>query len=113
MKRDLELVAKLLIAIEATPPGEVGLRLPDGYDSNLIQDHLCIMWDAGLIEAIDASSSSGRQLFVQRMTWSGHEFLDSVRKGDFMEQLRSKWKDAPFEVVRELAMAYAKKKLGL
>jgi len=113
MKRDMELVAKLLLAIENMPPGEPGLHFPEGYDQKLIMDHLFIMWDAGLVEATDASSSSGRHVMVQRMTWMGHEFLDSIQKGDVWQQLRSKLKDAPFEVVLDLAKALARKKFGL
>lgn len=113
MKRDMELVAKLLLALEESEAGEMGLLFPEGVDPKLIVDHLFIMSDAGLIEATDSSSSDGRDLLVDRMTWAGHEFLDSIRKGDLWSQLRTKFKDAPFEAVRELAMAMTKKKLGL
>ena len=113
MQRDMELIAKLLLQIEKMPPGEEGLHFSGGYDPKLITDHLFIMWDAGLIDAHDCSSSDGRNIMVNRMTWSGHEFLDNIRKGDIWDQLGSKLKEAPFEVVLDIAKSYARKKFGL
>ena len=113
MKRDMELVGKLLLGIESMPPGEQGFQPVEGYEYGLMVDHLFIMADAGLIDADDSSSSSGRDILVHRMTWTGHEFLDSIRKGDVWQQLATKWKHAPYEVVLELTKSLAKKKLGL
>lgn len=113
MKRDMELVVKLLMKIEERSPGESGLDWPEGYDEKLMIDHLFIMSDAGLILGLDASSRAGRHFTVTRMTWFGHEFLDSVRKGDIWDQLKAKLRDAPFEAVFDIAKSYAKKRLGL
>jgi hypothetical protein len=117
MKRDMELVANILLEIEKMPPNNRGdrLRVP-GYDDDTISEHIVIMKDAGLIYAwkTDGLPPDGRrEMRASRLTWAGHEFLDAVRKGDVWEQLKSKWKDAPYEVVLELAKSYAKKKLGL
>jgi hypothetical protein len=109
----MELVAKLLLAIEEMPAGDYGLHYPDGYDNKVVTDHLYIMWDAGLVDARDESSSDGRYIVVNRMTWEGHEFLDAVRKGDIWQQLGARLKDAPFDVVLDIAKSLAKKKLGL
>jgi hypothetical protein len=109
----MELVAKLLLAIEGMAPGERGFELPEGYDEKLITDHLFIMWDAGLIDGRDVSCQDCRRFMLDRMTWAGHEFLDSIQKGDAWQQLRSKWKDAPFEIVLDLAKALVKQKFGL
>ena len=59
MKRDMELVRAILLAMEDSPstgPGE--LVIPD-YDTEAVMYHLKIMREAGLIKAVDASSADG------------------------------------------------------
>ena len=90
MKRDMELVRELLIAIEASAPLDVGdgdseerivgQGLPARQPETLVY-HLCLLRDAAFIEATPVMNSKGinRAIKVYRLTWDGHEFLDVAR----------------------------------
>lgn len=54
---------------------------------------------------------------VQRLTFEGHEFLDSIRHDGFLHELKSKAEDEgsslPLTVIKELGTQFLRKKLGL
>lgn len=80
MKRDIELIIRLLAVIEERPAEDSGLELYlDDVDDEHVQYNLGLMKEAGLIKAIDATSSDGIQYLPIRLTWTGHDFLDSAR----------------------------------
>ena len=54
------------------------VNLPDA-PGEAIQHHLLFRIEAGLIETVDASSMDGLHCICRRLTWSGHEFLESAR----------------------------------
>ena len=82
MKRDLSLVREILFRCEAIPAGEA----PETKDlAGLAADHatlaahIGIMADAGLLAVVNASSHDGEDYIIVKVTWAGHEFLQSVR----------------------------------
>lgn len=75
MKRDMELVRKILLAIEKE--GEAAEV--DGYEEEIIQSHVGLLRQAGLVNAIDASSFDGEAYIVRGLTWEGHDFIESAR----------------------------------
>ena len=81
MKRDIELVKLILEHFEAKEdwPHEKGLRIP-GYELELTQYHLQIMYEAEFIDAEPIRTEKGRlyDLLPFRSTWKGHEFLDTI-----------------------------------
>lgn len=80
LKRDIELIIRLLAVIEERPAEDSGLELYlDDVDDEHVQYNLGLMKEAGLIKAIDATSSDGIQYLPIRLTWTGHDFLDSAR----------------------------------
>ena len=80
MKRDMDLVRDILIEMEKWPAnhrsGEIAIeaRTPEE-----IMHHVGLMHEAGLIEAIDASSHDGEAWLPVKILWDGHEFLDAAR----------------------------------
>ena len=59
MKRDMDLVRKLIFAIEEHPPDSVPDRLAvEGFTDEQVGYHLSIMLDAGLVQGCDASTSA-------------------------------------------------------
>ena len=60
MKRDMELVRQILLAIEAHKDMKQKIKPEiEGYSEEQIMYHVKILADAGLIEAIDVSSHRG------------------------------------------------------
>lgn len=82
MKRDMDLVRKLLFYLEENqgtellPASEIAI---DGYEADAIYYNLKIMGEGGLIAGRDISTLDCRDYIIYYITWEGHEFLDSVR----------------------------------
>ncbi len=79
MKRDMDLIRKVLISLEEREDAGAGPLQIDGYDEPLISYHVMLLAEAGLIEATDMSGSNSIEWMPERLTWSGHEFLDLAR----------------------------------
>ena len=116
MKRDLDLVRKLLIFFEEKPgPGVIQDVHIEGYDDIMVMYHLNLMYDAGLLncEAECSSSTPSRVIRVHPfdLTWEGHEFLAKVRNEGVWQRIKTtlgaKGGSLAFSVVNELATKYA------
>lgn len=82
MKRDMDLVRRLLLAIEQNEDNPMGWldNYYDGEESpEVISYHIALLADADLVNALDASSMSSYRVNPSRLTWQGHEFLDKIR----------------------------------
>ncbi len=77
MKRDMDLVRAILLAMEA---GEDPLKMA-GYDEMTLGHHCWLMIDGGLIDGrpwgLDQDPLP--RGWPQSIRWEGHEFLDAVR----------------------------------
>ncbi len=81
MKRDMDLIRKILFEIEQRPPLK-GRFVPvelEGYTEDVINYHVMLLDEAGLIKAQNLTSHSGGLYVPVRLTWQGHEFLDAAR----------------------------------
>ncbi len=79
MQRDMDLARKLLFEIEREPytvmPLEIDLA---GYSSEVVEYHIILLVEAGLIEAQEPLANSDLWR-AKRLTWQGHEFVDAIR----------------------------------
>ena len=90
MKRDMDLVRGILLALEEHEFGFAPRELKvEGYTEEQISYHAYIMMEGGLVEGCDvtAISSDSPGADLSRLTWSGHEFLDVARED-------GQWKEA-------------------
>lgn len=82
MKRDMDLVREILLFVESQPAEinllDVAVELP-GRDYGSTVGHIQILEDAGLLIARKSSDSAGTDWRVERLTWQGHEFIDSAK----------------------------------
>lgn len=82
MKRDMDLVRGILLAIEANESGRAPQKLSvDGYTDEQIGYHVLIMMEAGVVVGRE-SKEIGRppNARATRLTWEGHDFLDASRE---------------------------------
>jgi hypothetical protein len=98
MKRDMELMRKMLFEIESCD--DVFLPSDDPTDYRLIASHLLLLQEGGLIAGIEEIERPGGELIVQvkaqpRLTWAGHEFVDAARS-------ETLWKEATGKIGSEL-----------
>ncbi|MEK7761281.1 MAG: DUF2513 domain-containing protein [Nitrospirota bacterium] len=115
MKRDLELIRKLLIFFEEKEsPQQVEVPPIEGYDELAIKYHLVLLHDAGLLRCEPVrSSTSDRVIYVLPfdLTWEGHEFLAKVKNEGVWKKIRvvvaAKGGSLAFSVVNQLATRFA------
>ena len=81
MKRDLELIRKMVLAIEDDPSGWAPALKFEEYADAQVGYHAYLLLDAGLAEGKDISTtgSAAPRGFISRLTWEGHEFADAAR----------------------------------
>ena len=118
MKRDLELVREILLAIEASgsTQGTIDLSLPD-RDPELVSYQVKLLSQAGLVDATDLSTMDGFEWVPRSLTWSGHEFLDAARNetvwNKAMSTLKDKATSVPFEIVKAVVIKACKDFIGV
>ena len=117
MKRDMDLVRRILLEMETNvlAGGEGDLEL-EGYDAETIAYHVIIMEEAGLLVAIDISTLDSIAAVPVRLTWAGHEFLESVRDDTMWRNVKTQTEKAGglvFEVMKTVAGALMLRQLGL
>lgn len=88
MKRDLELIRIILLQIEQHVVLEPFDMQIDGYEQGLVNFHLQLLDEAGLIEIFLDKDETGSILIAQpiRITWNGYEFLDMARNNSIWEK---------------------------
>lgn len=80
MKRDMELIRKIMFKIESDYTGE-SLRSPEieGYDKVTVAEHCRLMYEYGLLDEykpIGADNAPVIFFFVGNLTWAGYDFFE-------------------------------------
>lgn len=105
MKRDMELVRKLLFLAEEDGKDD---ELCEEYGQDVVAGHVAILLDAKLIVGEVVCNEVGEPVasVILRLTWAGHEFLDNARNDTIWRGVLSKIKSAAltvsFDVLAEL-----------
>lgn len=113
MKRDMELIREILLAIEAngSTQGTIDLQIP-GRDSETVSYHVKLLAQAGLVDATDLSTMHGFEWAPRSLTRTGHEFLDAARNDTVWQKAMAKLKgqaaSVPFEVVKAVVIQTCK-----
>ncbi len=120
MKRDMNLIRRILLEIEASDQVSVPGDDPEAY--RRIAYYLLQLQDGELITGIDSTESVGGEMLVLvktqlRLTWSGHEFVDAARSEELwseaMEKSRSAVGTISFGMLTELLTHLAKQRLAM
>lgn len=119
MKRDLELVRKILLTIEDSPGGYAPDLKIDGYTDSQIGYHAYLIIDAGLAHGSDISSM-GRDSpegMITNLNWAGHEFAEAARDDTrwkkAMNIVKDKSGSVTMDVLKELLTSLMKAAIGL
>ena len=118
MKRDMELIREIRLAVEEapSPDDDIELILVD-HAPEVVSYHVKLLHQAGLIEAVDRSTMDEFEWSPRSLTWSGHEFLDAARSSTVWQKTMSKLKEqaasAPFEIVKATLMHVYRESFGI
>jgi hypothetical protein len=118
MKRDLDYIRELLLAIEADSrlDGTGLVHFAPSSDSGRsceeLAYHLTLLIEAGFLKG----EPTGQIPMISRLTWDGHEFLDDIRDPEIWGKTKERAKTVAglgLQFVWEIAKAEIKTKLGL
>ncbi len=121
MRRDMELIRKILLEAEQDE-SDHGLSdfLIPGYTTDQVGYHVYLLKNAGLVEGpIHFASGSVKVEFygINRLTFAGHEFLDSIRSDSVWAKVKGKLDEfggtASLVVIQQLAEHVMKAGLGI
>lgn len=114
MQRDMELIRKILFAIEEryVDTALIGNEMSiEGYDMKTVAYHCAILHDAGMVYDYKGQYADG-ELYVfgvGRLTWDGHEFLDKIKSDTVWNKTKDTMKKQgiPFvlDAVKQIATA--------
>ena len=85
MKRDFNLIRRILIDVENMPPGEDydSIEHLSEYDPMVVYEHIDLLlpdeanFVKGMIVRVDNGEVAGFR--IERLTWQGHDFLDASK----------------------------------
>jgi uncharacterized protein DUF2513 len=122
MKRDMELIRKILLAVEASPsgwaPSEVHELQMEGYSEEEVGYHALLVIEAGFAKGEDMTGAGlSPRGFLYRLTWQGHEFLDAARDDTRWNKawtiVREKAGSVTVDVLKQVLTGLMKDALGL
>lgn len=119
MTRDMDVIRTLLLRLEGRYKG-IGTLIFDHGDEELAiegVDALAVTYNLGLL--VEAGFVNGRvtgtgDFMMEGMTWSGHDFLDSVRDDEIWRRTKEGVGLAggfTFDLMKALAKGYITKKV--
>lgn len=98
MKRDFDLIRRILHDAEDMPAMSTISNIPalggtkfryEGFDTNVIAEHVRLLIEAGLMEGTVAPGmESGALIQVKRLTWKGHDFLEAMKDDSIWAQAK-------------------------
>lgn len=87
MKRDFDLIRRILADIENVPAGKSldKITYPE-YDQPIIYEHINILEEAGLIKAKKGPGIA--KVHITGLTWAGHDFLNSAKDDSIWQKAK-------------------------
>ena len=119
MKRDLELIRKMILAIEDSPKGFAPRLTLKGYTQEQIGYHAYLLIDAGYAKGkeVTHNESHSPEAIITRLNWKGHEFADAARDVSrwqkAMELIAEKAGTVTLEIVTQVLTRFMKAALDL
>ncbi|HEX8523206.1 MAG TPA: DUF2513 domain-containing protein [Tepidisphaeraceae bacterium] len=91
MKRDMDLIRKILQQLEEHPAGNAPESVAvDGTDPLVVGYHCALLVEAGLVDgAVQDNMGESPTATIHRLTWQGHEFLDASRSDALWNKVKT------------------------
>lgn len=111
MKRNWDIVRKILLAVEALPDEGSQFNSGEliGHDNEIVAYQMRLLLEAKLIEGGCRNMTGPAWCYAIRLTWAGHEFLDNIRRdsvwNDIKNNAREKGVDLSLDVIKDTAKA--------
>lgn len=115
MKRDMDLIRKILLALEdwseySLPARTINYQLEkDGYSQEVVSYHVWLLADAELV--VTTPEQEDDWWFPVYLTWSGHEFLEAIKDDNRWNKVKKAMNGAGgfvYEVGKQVALELLK-----
>lgn len=121
MKRNLDLIRHILLTTEDSNASELKVNdyVTNQYSIKEISYHITLLIEADYIIALRADNlgSLYPEYIVQRLTYKGHDFLDTIRNDNVFNKTKTVVKSTvgttALTLVKEIAVNCAKDLLGI
>jgi len=119
MKRDWDLIRKIVLTIEDAPSGWAPELSFGGYSEAQVDYHAWLLINAGLAKGRDVSTknSEAPEGMITNLTWAGHEFAEAIRNDNTwnkaMRTVKKKAGNITFDILKQLLSSIIKAALGL
>lgn len=121
MKRDMDLIRRILASVEEKPALEPleGLHYPGEYTDPTIVAHVKLLADAGWIEGgvVDYIGMDMPHVRIERLTNAGHDFIGFARNDTTWKKARARVKKLSMSISLDLFLdvlkSVARHQLGL
>ena len=123
MKRDFDVLRDLLLRAERLDGPIIWVSDIDadedgeyfGYSDEVEREHFRLLKEAGFVsEVFDNQREEAAPRYGYRITWSGYEFLDTIRDDEVWAQTKTSAKAVgafSLEIARDIAMSYIRAEL--
>jgi hypothetical protein len=120
MKRDLELIRKIVLTIEDSESARAPQPLIiKEYTPAQIGYHAWLLVDAGFAKGVDSThiGSDGPEAIILSLTWAGHEFAEAARNENIwktaLTTVKEKTGTITVAVLTQLLSSLLRSALGL
>jgi hypothetical protein len=123
MKRQMDLVKKILLEIEKAEAYDIPLIIEiEGYDESIINYHIKIMFERGLINLFEEPANTTTfdcptQYLADSLTWEGHEFLEVSKNESNWKKVKNIINDKglgfSYDILKALLIQESLKLVGL
>lgn len=120
MKRDMDLVRQILLAIEASPEPTLPQHpVITGVSESDVIYNIMLLKQAGLIDGNDfRAMGQPMPVYISiGLTWAGHEFLDAARDESRWAKAKARlggaFNTVTLGVLQELLVSFAKGTAGI
>ena len=105
MKRDMDLVRRILFEVEKLPPLTARRIEIEGYSMNEVAYHCEMLYRYGLIKRYHGDEIDQLDgvidFWAEDLTWQGHDFLEKIREDTVWNKTKRVMKDKGLPFVLE------------
>jgi hypothetical protein len=118
MRRDFDLIREILLQVEENnDPTDCIIPEINGYSEEEVTYHINLLWQAGLVDALNMSTGGILSFCAKSLTWEGHEFLDAARNDNAWRKtkkfLGEKMAAVTFDLMKTTLLKFLKQELGI
>ena len=116
MKRNWDIIRNILVSVEEMDVNKRVLHLKDfkGLDQYICSYHVELLFQAKLLDGYISKvisqdkSKQANDFSINKLTWEGHEFLDSIREEKVWKKIKDKFNDTSvsvsFDILKSIAV---------